>query len=170
MNSIFVRLNVIFFFFLTILFVAAMGCAFSTYFFTPSASVVISAPKLLHTQKLTRPYEKVEGLTLGFDLKANLRGVFNWNVKQVFVWLSAEYSTPQRTYNRVSIWDDVLKSEDDAEVDMSGAEAKYSVMDFNQKLRNQTVKLTLHWDVMPIIGLLQTGTAGSSESITYMLP
>ena len=36
---------------------------------------------------------------LTFDLKVDLEPLFNWNVKQLFLYLSAEYSTPK---NKVS--------------------------------------------------------------------
>ena len=32
---------------------------------------------------------------LTFDLKVDLEPLFNWNVKQLFLYLSAEYSTPK---------------------------------------------------------------------------
>jgi hypothetical protein len=37
---------------------------------------------------------RVDRLLLTFDLDADLTGTFNWNVKQLFVYLTATFSTP----------------------------------------------------------------------------
>jgi signal peptidase complex subunit 3 len=101
----------------------------------------------------------------------DLRGVFNWNVKQIFVWVAAEYKTPQRTFNEVSIWDKIITDKEDALIDMKEIEAEYGIMEFNHKLKSKDeIKLTLLWDVMPIIGLLQTTAAGASETASFRLP
>jgi len=38
-----------------------------------------------------------------FDLNADLTPVFNWNVKQLFVYLVAEYKTKNNQVNQVFI-------------------------------------------------------------------
>lgn len=38
---------------------------------------------------------------LTFDLKTDLTGLFNWNVKQLFLYLTAEYNTPNNELNQV---------------------------------------------------------------------
>ena len=38
---------------------------------------------------------------LTFDLKVDLEPLFNWNVKQLFLYLSAEYSTPKNKVDLV---------------------------------------------------------------------
>lgn len=38
---------------------------------------------------------------LTFDLKTDLTSLFNWNVKQLFLYLTAEYSTPTNEINQV---------------------------------------------------------------------
>ena len=40
------------------------------------------------------PREKNDLGFLTFDLQADLTPLFNWNVKQLFLYLTAEYSTP----------------------------------------------------------------------------
>lgn len=37
-----------------------------------------------------------------FDIDANLTEVFNWNVKQLFLYLAAEYETKTNKVNQVS--------------------------------------------------------------------
>lgn len=42
-----------------------------------------------------------QALLGGISLDADLRRAFNWNTKQLFVTLRAEYSTPKNTLNQV---------------------------------------------------------------------
>lgn len=37
---------------------------------------------------------KVDRVLLAFDMDADLAGAFNWNVKQLFVYLTATFATP----------------------------------------------------------------------------
>merc|ERR1712204_160507 len=45
-------------------------------------------------------------LTLGIN--ADLRSVFNWNVKQLFVYITAEYETDANVLNQVVVWDTII--------------------------------------------------------------
>ena len=38
---------------------------------------------------------------LTFNLQANFNPLFNWNVKQLFLYLTAEYQTPNNKLNQV---------------------------------------------------------------------
>lgn len=38
---------------------------------------------------------------LTFDLQTDLSGLFNWNVKQLFLYLTAEYKTEANELNQV---------------------------------------------------------------------
>lgn len=40
---------------------------------------------------------------LTFDLHTDLTHLFNWNVKQLFLYLTAEYETPNNSLNQVHI-------------------------------------------------------------------
>lgn len=39
---------------------------------------------------------------LTFDLEADLNPLFNWNAKQLFVFLTAEYQTADNKFNQVT--------------------------------------------------------------------
>ena len=57
-----------------------------------------------HASHLT-PHDQAV-LTLGID--ADLRSVFNWNVKQLFVYVTAEYETDANVLNQVVVWDTII--------------------------------------------------------------
>ena len=42
------------------------------------------------------------------QIDADLRSVFNWNVKQLFVYITAEYETEANVLNQVVVWDTIV--------------------------------------------------------------
>ena len=52
-----------------------------------------------HVPDFSASREKNDLGYLTFDLKVDLEPLFNWNVKQLFLYLSAEYSTPKNKVN-----------------------------------------------------------------------
>ena len=136
MNSVLNRLNLVGFFALWALGLAALLSAI-TGAFQPSAPYIrIYNPELTsygthvgtmmyHTQKRGQTAE------LRFDLDMELSTLFNWNVKQLFVWVSAEYPTKGYRSNRVTVWDTVVDAADRAEADMylENQVAKYRLTD-----------------------------------------
>jgi len=49
---------------------------------------------------------------LNLNIQADMSPVFNWNVKQLFVYLVAEYSTMKNVVNQVVLWDKIIMRED----------------------------------------------------------
>lgn len=72
----------------------------------------------------TMSHEKFDLGFLTFDLQADLTPLFNWNVKELFVYLTAEYETEANAINQVVLWDKII---------MRGENAKLSLKNFNQK-------------------------------------
>ena len=54
---------------------------------------------------------------LTFDLQADLTPLFNWNVKQLFLYLTAEYETPANVVNQVVLWDKIIQRGENAVLD-----------------------------------------------------
>ena len=44
-----------------------------------------------------------------FDLDADLRSVFSWNTKQLFVYLQVEYETEKNKRNQIVLWDSIIQ-------------------------------------------------------------
>lgn len=51
---------------------------------------------------------------LYFDLDADLRPAFHWNIKQLFVFVVAEYESKANPLNQVIVWDMIVKSPEEA--------------------------------------------------------
>jgi signal peptidase complex subunit 3 len=56
-------------------------------------------------------------------LDADLRSIFSWNTKQLFVYLQAEYSTPQNHLNEVVLWDQIVQRKEEAHLAVGAAAA-----------------------------------------------
>merc|ERR1712194_647217 len=91
-------------------------------------------------------------LSIGID--ADLRSVFNWNVKQLFVYVTAEYETVDNVLNQVVIWDKIVNDESEAWIRSDTVVNKYSLTDQGYGLRDNNVSLCLNWNIVPSTGLL----------------
>ncbi|XP_042375821.1 signal peptidase complex subunit 3B-like isoform X3 [Zingiber officinale] len=81
----------------------------------------------------------------------------NWFQKQpngndeVFVFVAAEYETPQNALNQVSLWDGIIQSKEHAKFWIHTTN-KYHFTDQGNNLRGKDYNLTLHWHIMPKTG------------------
>lgn len=108
---------------------------------------------------------------LSFDIHADMRPAFHWNVKQIFVYVVASYETNSREINQVVIWDKILESTDPNKViDMKNVFVKYALVDQGDELRGRDITLTLMWDQMPITGLVFISEQSSDTTTTFQLP
>lgn len=87
--------------------------------------------------------------------RADLSGIFNWNVKQLFVYISATYATKSNSFNEVVIWDKVVTSADAAKLVLTEQYNKYPLVDQRADLRDTPITLSIFWDIMPITGILK---------------
>jgi hypothetical protein len=77
----------------------------------------------------------VDRAFLYFDVKADLTTVFNWNVKQLFLFVVCEYETRTNTLNQVVIWDKIVTEEENAKIDLTEVPNKYYLTDHADELR-----------------------------------
>ena len=55
---------------------------------------LVWAVDLLQVQRLVPYLQARDQAVITFNIQADLRSVFSWNTKQLFVYLQAEYETP----------------------------------------------------------------------------
>jgi len=160
------RANALFFYSLTVLFVMAVGSFVTTLRLSPRPVVRQLELRQLKTLRPQRESlqrgEMTDRAILTFDLDCDLRDVFNWNVKQLFVYVTAQYRTPTNGFNEIVIWDRVVNRTADARIRLVDAFNKYPVIDQRTELRGTPITLALNWDVMPITGLLYKQRRGAS--------
>ncbi|KMZ67715.1 Signal peptidase complex subunit 3B [Zostera marina] len=90
-------------------------------------------------------------VSLTLNISADLQSMFTWNTKQVFVFLAAEYETPENALNQVSLWDGIIPSKEHASFWIQTTN-KYRFIDQGSNLVGKDFNLTLHWHVMPKTG------------------
>lgn len=54
--------------------------------------------------------KKEEYAIIRFNLEADLKSLFTWNTKQVFVYVTAEWPGPNNSTNEAVIWDKIITS------------------------------------------------------------
>lgn len=104
-----------------------------------------------------------------FDLEADLSPLFNYNTKQVFVYLTAEYNGTKNanSNSKVTFWDSILTDESMAKLSLSGEKSKYNVWDLESKLSDKDLIWKLNWNVQPYVGLLINGETTGSTLVQF---
>ncbi|KAL8430944.1 hypothetical protein ACSSS7_005620 [Eimeria intestinalis] len=100
---------------------------------------------------------------LSLDVKVDLRGLFQWNAKQLFLFVSAEYETPQHRNNQVVIYDKIISREEDAMLDLVNIPSKYHLRDKGRGLRGRAITLKLQVVYHPIVGRMTTQVLHTSS-------
>lgn len=80
---------------------------------------------------------------LTFDLKTDLSNLFNWNVKQLFLYLTAEYVTPNNELNQVVLWDKIILRGENAVLDFKNMNTKYYFWDDGDGLKLVIIIITI---------------------------
>ncbi|KAI4139111.1 MAG: hypothetical protein LQ341_004351 [Variospora aurantia] len=115
MHSALVRVQNVFGFFTTVAFCIAISIALSVIVIpqVPSASLELRNVQVVKGRPHYHSPKKEEYAHIKFDLHADLTSLFNWNTKQLFVWVMATY--PSRVASeppsQAIIWDTIIESE-----------------------------------------------------------
>lgn len=109
-----------------------------------------------------------ENSKIQFDMDADLTPLFNWNTKQVFVYLTAEYpGKKDGSSNKVTYWDKIITSKEQAKIHLRDQKAKYSVWDVEKSFRERDAVLRLEWNIQPHIGPLVFGETGAGTDFQF---
>ncbi|PWN18045.1 hypothetical protein BCV69DRAFT_285340 [Microstroma glucosiphilum] len=104
------------------------------------------------------------------------RSLWNWNTKQVFLWLEVEWrdypkeveqgqGVGEGRLNRAVVWDRIVRRREDARVVLNGRN-KYGVRAEGGKWSKiPSATFTLRWNIMPHVGLLAYGHEASTGSV-----
>lgn len=110
-----------------------------------------------------------ENSKIQFDLDADLTSLFNWNTKQVFVYLTAEYPGKSNgSSNKITYWDKIITSKDNAVLLLRNQKSKYSVWDIEPSFRQREAIVKLEWNVQPYIGPLIFGETTDIGEFTFV--
>ena len=115
----------------------------------------------------------VDRALLSFDIHADLRPAFHWNVKQLFVYVVASYKTDSNPLNQVVLWDKIVEATDPDEakiIKQDSVFVKYALVDQADELRGKDVELQIMWDHMPLTGGLYVGEQPKDSTTSFTLP
>ncbi|XP_075234590.1 signal peptidase complex subunit Spase22-23 [Lycorma delicatula] len=157
MHSVLSRGNAILAYTLSVLTGLTFVCFISTVFIDYRTTATMNTVKVVvkNVPDYSASREKNDLGFLTFDLQTDLTHLFNWNVKQLFLYLTAEYSTPKNVLNQVVLWDKIILRGENAVLDFKNMNTKYYFWDDGNGLKgNNNVTLSLSWNIIPNAGFL----------------
>ncbi|KAG1812225.1 signal peptidase 22 kDa subunit [Suillus subaureus] len=161
MHSIYARVNSVSAFWSTCVMVLLGAVALSSFLFNadPKGNLDIVSLKVFHSKTRRYPFKNEEIGFVKFNLSADLTPLFNWNTKQLFVYLEAEYTNAQGVNNTVVVWDRIVRRQEDATIDIVQKD-KYRLRDLSGSFSNVlSAQYSLKYNVMPYVGVLSYGEA-----------
>ncbi|XP_034230202.1 signal peptidase complex subunit 3 [Thrips palmi] len=170
MHSVFGRGNAMAAYALSVLAGLTFCCFLSTVFLDYRTPATINTRQVVvkSIPDYSASREKNDLGFVTFDLKTDLTHLFNWNVKQLFLYITAEYQTPSNEFNQVVLWDKIVLRGENAVIDLKNIHAKYYFWDDGNGLRgHKNVTLTLSWNIIPNAGLLPNVGAIGSHSFAF---
>jgi signal peptidase complex subunit 3 len=103
---------------------------------------------------------------LKLKLDANFTEIFDWNVREIFVFVVASYKTRRHVVNEVVLWDKIIRRGDPSVINLPSTVVEYHLLDHGKGLvGNDNVTLKLCWNVIPIAGQLPLIRAAPSHVI-----
>ncbi|KAJ3658498.1 hypothetical protein Zmor_010233 [Zophobas morio] len=170
MHSVLQRGNAILAYALSVLACLTFACFISTVFLDYRTNAGMNTVKVVvkNVPDYSAAREKNDLGFLTFDLQTNLTGLFNWNVKQLFLYLTAEYETANNKLNQIVLWDKIILRGETAVLDFKNMNTKYYFWDDGDGLRgNKNITLTLSWNIIPNAGLLPNVFAHGQHSFKF---
>ncbi|KAB0373246.1 hypothetical protein FD755_014905 [Muntiacus reevesi] len=186
MNTVLSRANSLFAFSLSVMAALTFGCFITTAFKDRSVPVRLHVSRIMlkNVEDFTGPRERSDLGFITFDITADIllkkyfiacimihisfKNIFDWNVKQLFLYLSAEYSTKNNALNQVVLWDKIVLRGDNPKLLLKDMKTKYFFFDDGNGLKgNRNVTLTLSWNVVPNAGILPLVTGSGHVSVPF---
>jgi hypothetical protein len=84
-------------------------------------------------------------------------------VKQLYVYVTASYESPNNGTHEIVIWDDIVLNATASQLRLTAAYNDYPLFDRGTDLRGRPVTLSLAWDVMPITGYLYRASQAATR-------
>lgn len=103
-----------------------------------------------------------------FDLDADFEDCFDWNVKQLFIYLTANYVTPSNVLNQVVLWDYIFNRGEKGQLRLRNQPPEYYMWDDGFGLKgNSNITLTLSMNIIPNAGFLQTAISPVKHTFSF---
>jgi signal peptidase complex subunit 3 len=173
MHTILSRLNALLAFSLSIVALLTLGFALSTSYksYDKLARIDLKTVKAMVRRMpdyaMPNAVENDLGL-VQFNLDADFEECFDWNVKQLFIYLTANYRTPTNVLNQVVLWDYVLNRGEKGQLRLKNQHPEYYLWDDGFGLKgNDNVTLTLSMNIIPNAGFLQVAISPVTHTFSF---
>ena len=137
----------------------AFSAFISTHFLEKSTDVSLKVKKAVVKNIPEFRYDKTknDAAFITFDIELDTEKLWNWNMKQLYLWVQVDYQTSKNDLNEVTIWDKIIKrkhlNNKSKVLSYKGIKNKYYFFDDgNGLLNNDNMTLTLHWNAVPNTG------------------
>ncbi|KZP34215.1 signal peptidase 22 kDa subunit [Athelia psychrophila] len=170
MHSLYARVNNVSATMSSCLMALLAAIALSTFLFTadPKGDLAITNVKVTAGRDRRYRNKSQDYALVNFNVSADLTPLFNWNTKQLFLYLEAEYENAKGGKNDVVIWDRIVRRKEDAFINVVGKN-KYAFKDITNTFKKvPAAHYALKYNVMPYVGALTYGEAGRTlESLEF---
>ncbi|EWC45021.1 hypothetical protein DRE_06301 [Drechslerella stenobrocha 248] len=174
MHSSLVRLQQVFGFLTTVSFALATVIALTSYLYPMNPTASINVNDIAVAKRRSGGYYSTrtnEYVNIKFDLNADFESLYNWNTKQIFVWISTSYGGDRYPTNEAVIWDKIIPaSAPSKKLQYKNIKAKYNIHDITGDYAHRNATLKLSWNVQPHVGVLMWGSAKGSETKSFIFP
>jgi len=174
MHTFLSRLNALFAFSLSIVALLTLMFALSTSYksYDKLAKIDIKTVRSLvrRMPDYNMPNAKENDLGMvQFNMDADFEDCFDWNVKQLFIYLTANYKTADNVLNQIVLWDYILNRGENGQLRLRNQNPEYYMWDDGFGLKgNNNITLTLSMNIIPNAGFLQI--ANSPVVHTFAFP
>uniref|UniRef100_A0A0N4ZFD3 Signal peptidase complex subunit 3 n=1 Tax=Parastrongyloides trichosuri TaxID=131310 RepID=A0A0N4ZFD3_PARTI len=170
MHNLWSRFNNLLAFTLTVLAAATFAAFVSSYLIHGTAVTTLDATNV----RVKNVPSRIPGghnndfAHMQLNIEADLTSVFNWNVKELFVYLVAEYKSKNNAFNQVTLWDQVVLRNDRVVINEKNIYPEYYFFDDGSNLlKHDNVSLTLNWEVIPNAGFMFHERVKGSHRIRF---
>ncbi|KAH8077504.1 signal peptidase subunit [Cristinia sonorae] len=170
MHSIYARVNNVSALLSTCTMCLLAAIALSSFLFTasPQGSLDIASVQVVPGNARRYRNKQQEFAFVNFNITADLTPLFNWNTKQLFLYVGAEYTNRQGAANDVVIWDKIIRRKEDANLTITGRN-KYVFREHSSSFKKAPpAHYTLKYNLMPYVGALTYGEiARTTEPVPF---
>lgn len=135
----------------------------------PKFDLKVNEAQIRHTpDHMSGRRDYLDLTLLNYNLNIDLSDSFHWNVKMIFLYLVAEYTSEANQVNQVVLWDKIVLRGDNPVVDLKSMRTKYFFFDDGSSMRGTNTTFSLHWNIVPNAGLLPN--IRGSKAVSTILP
>lgn len=173
MHTFLSRLNALFAFSLSVVALLTLAFAVSTTYKSYDKLAKIDLKTVKALVRRMPDYNTLNSMEndLGlvqFNMDADFEDCFDWNVKQLFIYLTANYKTESNVLNQIVLWDYVLNRGEKGQLRLKNQHPEYYMWDDGFGLiGNNNISLTLSMNIIPNAGFLQNAISPVTHTFSF---